>query len=234
MYVGILLSSLLQTITQWDTNITLAINGFHCGYLDNFMMMYSGRFIWIPLYLSLFIIMFRNFPHKAVVYCLLFAVVLIALCDQTASSILRPMFGRLRPANPDNPISPLIHIVDGYRGGWHGFPSAHSANCWGTFLFITYVFRQRVLSITLAVWAFLMCWSRIYLGVHYFGDVVFGMVVGFICASVVYYVFQHLLRQSAHSLRPKIDSCKLYFPAMVCHIETALILILAIFVRFSF
>lgn len=234
MYGSLLLASLLQTLIKWDTSITLAINGFHCGYLDNFMMMYSGRFIWIPLYVSLVVIMFRNFPRKAVLYCLLFAILLITLCDQTASSVLRPMFGRLRPANLDNPISSLVHIVDGYRGGRHGFPSAHSANGWGTFLFMTYVFRRRVLSITLAVWAFLMCWSRIYLGVHYFGDIVFGMVVGFINASIVYYVFQRMLRQSAHSLKPTGNSCKLYIPSMVCHIETVMILILAFFTRFSF
>lgn len=71
MYVSILLSSLLQTLIQWDTNITLAINGLHCGYLDNFMMMYSGKFIWIPLYVSLLVIMFRNFPRRAVIYCIL-------------------------------------------------------------------------------------------------------------------------------------------------------------------
>ena len=99
---------------------------------------------------------------------------------------------------------------------------------------MTYVFRRRVLSITLAVWAFLMCWSRIYLCVHYFGDIVFGMIVGFITASLVYYVFQHMLRQSAHSLKPTDDSCKLYIPATICHIETVLLLILSFFTRFSF
>ena len=76
--------------------------------------------------------------------------------------------------------------------------------------------------------------GRIYLGVHYFGDIVFGMVVGFINASLVYYVFQRMFRQSAHSLKSTGNSCKLYIPSMVCHIETVLILILAFFTRFSF
>ena len=128
----------------------------------------------------------------------------------------------------------MIHIVDDYRGGRHGFPSAHSANCWAAFFFVVYVFRRRVLNINLAAWAVLVCWSRIYLGVHYFGDVLGGLILGFLLASVVYYVFQRLLRQSAHSLRPKDDSPKLYTPALVFNIETALILILACFTRFSF
>ena len=64
MIVTAMLMSLLATLVKWDTTVTLAINGFHCDYLDNFMMMYSWRFTWIPLYLSLFVVMVRKFPLK--------------------------------------------------------------------------------------------------------------------------------------------------------------------------
>ncbi|EGN58150.1 phosphoesterase-like protein [Hallella multisaccharivorax DSM 17128] len=234
MSTSILLFTFLQTLANRDAEFTLAINSFHCGYLDNFMMMYSGRFIWIPVYLGLIVIMFRNFPPKPVFICLLFSILLITLCDQTASTILRPMFSRLRPANPDNPISPYIHIVDGYRGGHYGFPSAHSANCWGALFFFFFVFRRRILSLTLVMWAFLMCWSRIYLGVHYLGDIMCGLLVGLFCASVDYYIFQLLLHQTANQLKPNAHSCKLYSPCLICGIETAMLLIIAIFTRFSF
>ncbi len=232
--VTTLLLSLLDTLMKWDSIVTLAINGFHCGYLDNFMMMYSGRFIWIPLYLSLFIVMLRNFPLKAVICNLLTVVILITLCDQIVSSGIRPMVDRLRPANLENPISALIHVVDGYRGGRYGFPSAHAANCWGACFFVTYVFRRSVLAYALAIWAFLMCWSRVYLGVHYFGDVLCGMIVGLINASIVYYLFQRYLRKYAQHFRPKANPCKLYTPAVVFGIETLSMLVIALFTRFSF
>lgn len=226
--------SLLGTLLKWDTSVTLAINGLHCEYLDNFMMMYSGRFIWIPLYLSLFIVMVRNFSLKPVICNLLLVVILITFCDQIVSSCIRPLFFRLRPANLDNPISTMIHVVDGYRGGKYGFPSAHAANCWGAFFFVSYVFRRSVLSYVLAAWAFVMCWSRVYLGVHYVGDVLCGMLVGLINASIIYYFFQHYLHKYAQQFLPKASPCKLYTPAVVCGIETLSMLIIALFTRFSF
>ena len=232
--VSAMLVSLLDALLKWDTSVTLAINGFHCGYLDNFMMMYSGRFIWIPLYLSIFIVMVRNFSIKAVICNLLVVVILITFCDQVVSTGIRPLIYRLRPANLDNPISPLINVVDGYRGGRYGFPSAHAANCWGAFFFVSYVFRRGLLSYVLAAWALVMCWSRVYLGVHYFGDVLCGMLVGLVNASIIYYLFQHYLRKYAQQFHPKANPCKLYTPAVVCGVETLSMLVMAFFTRFSF
>ena len=229
-----MLVSLLGTLSKWDTLVTLAINGCHCAYLDNFMMMYSGRFIWIPLYLSLFVVMVRNFPIKAVICNLLLVVLLITFCDQIVSTGIRPYIYRLRPSNLDNPISGMIHVVDGYRGGRYGFPSAHAANCWGAFFFVSYVFRRNTLSYVLALWAFVMCWSRVYLGVHYVGDVLCGMLVGFVNASIIYYFFQHYLHKYAQQFWPAANPCRLYTPAVICGIETLFMLVVALFTRFSF
>lgn len=178
--------SIFQSLIDWDTSITLLINGIHSPYWDNLMMLYSGKFVWIPFYLSLMIAMFRNFHWKPCAICLASMVLLLFMNDQMSSSVLRHAIGRMRPANLDNPISSMIHIVGGYRGGYYGFPSAHAANCWGLVFFLTFIFRNRLLNLTMIVWAILMCYSRIYLGVHYLGDTLAGMSLGFINATIIF------------------------------------------------
>ena len=226
---NLLLSSFLQTLGDWDTSIFLAINGLHSPYWDNFMEMYSGRMIWLPLYLSILYVMFRNFSWRVNVVCLVVVALLITVDDQLSGSLLRASVGRLRPANLDNPISPLVHIVDGYRGGRYGFPSAHAANTWGLTFFMLYVFRRHILSFTLMVWAFVTCWSRMYLGVHYFGDILAGTVLGFVSASIVYYVFQRGLHHVTETFKPyHADAPQMYVPVIVFWSEIALMLILAL------
>lgn len=224
----LLLSTLLQTLNGWDTSIFLAINGLHNDYWDNFMEMFSGRYIWLPLYLSILYVMFRSFSWRVNVTCLLVIALLITINDQVSGSLLRASVGRLRPTNLDNPISPLVHIVDGYRGGRYGFPSAHAANCWGLTFFMLYVFRRHLLTFTLVVWSFITCWSRMYLGVHYFGDILAGMILGFISASIVYYVFQRSMHRVTETFKPyQTDAPQMYVPVIVCWSEIVLMLILA-------
>lgn len=226
--------TIIQTLIHWDIQASLFINGMHCAYLDNFMMMFSGRFVWIPLYASLLIAMFRNFPLRVNLYCILVSVLLIFVIDQLSSSLLRHILCRPRPANIESPIVSFVHVVDGYRGGHYGFPSSHAANCWGAAFFVFYVFRRHVLSRVFALWALVMCWSRVYLGVHYVGDILCGAFLGFVCASIIYYVFQKSLHNTTERFKPDLDSPKLYIPSIVCATETAVMLVLAFFVRFSF
>ena len=120
------MDGIINYLNQIDTNIFLYFNGLHNHYWDYFMTMYSDRFVWIPFYASFLYVMLRNFHIKETVTCLLVIVAIIFICDQTASTLLKPMVERMRPSNPDNPISPMVHVVFGYRGGRYGFPSSHS------------------------------------------------------------------------------------------------------------
>lgn len=180
------MTEILQQLAQADTETLLWINGMHCELLDYFMTMVSYRFTWIPLYASFLLVLAKNFDRKTVLTTLLAVVVVVLLCDQTASGLLKPMVGRLRPSNPDNPISGMVHIVNGYRGGRYGFPSSHSANSWGMAFLGMYLARNRKLNVFLAFWATLMCYSRVYLGVHYPGDILTGFVIAVAMSSLTY------------------------------------------------
>jgi undecaprenyl-diphosphatase len=80
--------------------------------------------------------------------------------------------------------------VNGYRGGRYSFPSAHASNSFGLAFFLMYLFRNKWLTTTMMLWALLNCYSRIYLGVHYPGDILAGFLVGFVAASFTYWVFK--------------------------------------------
>ena len=185
---------LIHYLEQIDTAILLFINGMHCALFDYFMVLVSNRFTWIPFYAAFIFVMIKNFHWKVTVTTILAVALLVLLCDQTASGLIKPLVGRLRPSNLDNSISSMVHVVDGYRGGRYGFPSSHSANSWGVAIFAMYLVRNRKLSIFLALWATLVSYSRAYLGVHYPGDLLVGVLIGFVMASIVFYAYNRWAR----------------------------------------
>ena len=187
------MEELYLDISQWlvegDSSILLAVNGMHSSYFDTFMWLCSRKFEWIPFYLSILYVLFRNFSWRVVLYSLVAMGVILLLTDAVSSHFIRPVVARLRPSNLENPISEMIHIVDNHRGGRYGFPSSHASNSWGLVFFVGLLLRRRVLTTFLACWALLLCYSRLYLGVHYPGDLLAGMLLGAVVASLVYYVF---------------------------------------------
>lgn len=114
--------------------------------------------------------------------------------DQVGATVIRPVVCRLRPANLENPISEFVQIVNGYRGGRYGFPSCHAANTFGLAFFLFYLFRNRALNWFIMLWAVVTCYSRSYLGVHYPGDLLVGAFVGFVGASLCYWLFSRLCK----------------------------------------
>lgn len=183
----------LQQLLAMDDRVFLLFNGLNSSYFDALMMMLTGKFIWVPLYVSIAVALFMSRRPAAALLLIVGVGVVIALTDYSISACIRPYFSRLRPSNPDNPVSAMGHVVDGYRGGDYGFPSCHAANSFAFAVFISLVARHRLFSWFIFIWAVIHSYTRLYLGVHYPGDLIVGMLYGSLVSCLLYMLVKRVL-----------------------------------------
>lgn len=196
-------------MTEFDHELLLQINGMHTPFLDQLMWLISGKAVWIPFYLITIFVIYKNVGWKRTLQMLLMVGIMMLFTDMVNSQIIRPWFHRLRPANLESPVGAMVHIVNDYRGGAYGFPSAHAANYFGLSLIIAYFIRSWKTLMTLIVLTLVICYSRSYLGVHYPGDLIAGMLYATIVVTPLLYLHNRFMPLDRH-LKPIF----VYIPAL--------------------
>lgn len=176
---------MLEQLEQLDRQLTLSINGSHSLFIDGVAITATSTTTWIPVACVLLYVIIHNNEMKNIGWLLLGMVLCILLADQGASSICKPLVARWRPAN-DPHLMYLVDVVNDYRGGRYGFFSSHAANTFAIATFTGLIVRDARLGIALTSWALLNCWTRIYLGVHYVGDIAVGIIYGTIIGALVW------------------------------------------------
>ena len=187
---GLFLTSLFDQLIAFDKQLLLQVNGSESLYLDRLIRILTNAVTWIPLYISLFYIVIRNNETAAKILLVLAGA---GLCVFFAGSlddmIVKPTVARWRPTH-DPEIGLLVDIVEGYRGGKYGFFSAHAANTFSIAVYFCWLVRSKLLSLSLVLWSFTNCYTRLYLGVHYPGDILVGLTWGFIVGTAVYFLIR--------------------------------------------
>lgn len=186
----------MEELIRIDTDCLLAINGWHSEFFDLWMWNISSRWTWIPLYAVLVALIFYRFGWKKALWIVLAFGVCVGLSDYVSSGIIKHLVARPRPTRVED-LEGVLHIVNGYRSGRYGFVSSHAANTFSCALLFSLVWRNYRTTLPLMLWALLNCYSRMYLGVHYPGDILGGVVVGTVFALTAYLVLRktHILPQ---------------------------------------
>jgi undecaprenyl-diphosphatase len=181
---------MLEKILPYEASLFYFLNGSDSCLMDHFMWLFSYKFTWIPLYLCFFILFIYKYRNnrKECILILVSLFLVILICDQVASGILKPVFARYRPTHhPD--FKDQVHILFDYRGGLYGFASSHASNAFGFVMFTALLFKNKWFSILFFTHALITAYSRIYLGVHFISDVVVGAFIGILAAILVYKLY---------------------------------------------
>jgi undecaprenyl-diphosphatase len=166
----------IDTIKALDQEFFLILNGLHNAFFGGFMFAFSQKIVWIPFMISLVYVLIKQGRRNAV-WMISALILCIVLADQISSGIIKDAVQRLRPSR-DPSFSALVHIVNGYTGGKYGFVSSHAANTFGFALLSSLLVRRMIYTVTVFLWAAVIAYSRIYLGVHYPLDILGGVFVG--------------------------------------------------------
>ena len=191
----------MEELIQFDKHLLLMLNGSDSVFLDYVVMTLTNAKTWIPLYLALFYVVIKsNMTKKDILFVVAAAGFCVLCAGGFDDSIVKPLVARWRPTH-DPQIGMLIDTVDNYRGGNYGFFSAHASNTFSIALFFSLLMRRRWLVVTLVCYSLVNCWTRLYLGVHYPGDITVGLIWGSIVGYCIYRLYCKITIPAVYSER---------------------------------
>ena len=185
---------MIENLNTLDHELMLWLNYDGGTFQDAFWYTLSQIPSWIPLYITIIFVMLQPSDGQKqkrwmkFILLLLFTALVFAFTDQISAGIIKPLVQRPRPSH-DGSIMDRLHFVNDYHGGAYGFVSSQAANCFGLAVWVSCLYKRRSLVTAMMLYAVLNCYSRIYLGVHFPGDIICGTVLGILCGWLGYYCY---------------------------------------------
>ncbi|WP_407499725.1 phosphatase PAP2 family protein [Elizabethkingia anophelis] len=172
----------MEEIVHSDKELLLYLNGLGSSGFDSFWIYMTKPLVWIPLYLLLLFLVYKKYSVKNFLFILLFIAIGITASDQIAN-IFKYGFQRLRPCHDPELINHMRLVT---CGGKYGFYSAHASTTFFLATFLSFLIGKnyKFLPYLLFIWAIVVSYSRIYLGVHFPGDVAVGALMGFLLGGL--------------------------------------------------
>lgn len=198
---------LWQIFQEIDNQLLLACNYDGGFVIDQFWFAFSSFRTWIPLMIVLGLELFLACDgswRKRLLF-LVCLVLMLTLLDQLSSGVIKHFVARPRPSH-DPAICGLLHYVNGYHGGRYGFVSGHATNIAGLATWLCLIFRRPLTRLAFGVFAVMLCYSRMYLGVHYPSDILCGALLGFTIAYLLFRLMRRWFTFSTDGRTPLLNT----------------------------
>lgn len=187
----------MESLEALDRSAFLAINGWHAPWADQPMLLVSEMVTWFPLYLFFLFLIQRRFGWNGLWWSIPVIGIMVLCSDKGSVLLFKENVQRLRPCHEPS-LDGLVHLVKEGCGGLYGFVSSHASNHFAIALFMVGVTggTPRWAIPALLIWAALISYSRVYLGVHYPGDVLVGGLYGAAIGTIFAVLYRKVLRRS--------------------------------------